>query len=278
MAESEFVWDGRGNRGDKARLSVVPAKAATDPRLGKLHLKILLFIGRFDARKGWCRVSQTSLARKWAVTRQSVNKAFGELAEWGYFAKQNQQRTGESFCLYRLLFNSEENVRTSNSAIGEGVSGKPDTGVERTDTRVSSNKDTLISRIGDIESEVDTSSDPSSGKPNEKEGLPFTPTMIKQIELMGLDPRKLIKRYQYEELKKARRGLRPIEDPNAYILQMACDQVAKDLGMSCDEARKLLAADVQSRTAALIAASASNLKPKSRLRASPELVRKINGK
>jgi DNA-binding transcriptional MocR family regulator len=115
----DFVWDGRGHGGDEARYSILPGRAAGDLRLSQIHFRILAHLGRFNHKKGWCRLSQSDLAQQFDVRRQAVNKAVKELVEWGYLEKRGQITTRESFCFYRTVIDQPEGLL--------GVSDKPDT-------------------------------------------------------------------------------------------------------------------------------------------------------
>jgi hypothetical protein len=130
---SEFIWDGRGDRGDHTRYSFLPGRAATDLRLTQIHFRILAYLGRFNQKKGWCRLSQSDLARQFGVRRQAVNKAVKELAKWGYVEKRGQAESRESFCFYRTVIGPpEEPVGVSDkpdTPLREAVSARPDTGV-----------------------------------------------------------------------------------------------------------------------------------------------------
>ena len=141
MSKPDFVWDGRKDYGEDARISVIPGSAASDLRLSGLHFRILAHLGRFNHRKGWCILSQTELAKHFQVTRQSVNKAIGELVSWGYVAKKTQEDTGESHCRYRAILD-DEGVSGKADTPPQGVSGKADTSVKPKATRVSPLKDT----------------------------------------------------------------------------------------------------------------------------------------
>ena len=133
MTGHEFIWDGRGNRGEDARYSVISGRAASDPALGALHFRILAHAGRFNQRKGWTRLSQTELAILFGYRRQQVNKAIQELVELEYLEKRSQEESGESFCFYRPRIDEGGVSEKTDTTSDERVSG-------RTDTRVSKNR------------------------------------------------------------------------------------------------------------------------------------------
>lgn len=63
--------------------------------------------------------------------------------------------------------------------------------------------------------------------------LPFTPDVLAQITLLGLDPAQLIQRYNDRTKGRAR----TIVDPSAYLLRMARDEVAKTSGVTVEHVK-----------------------------------------
>lgn len=125
-----FVWDGRGERGEDARFSIMAGRTATDLRLTLVHFRVLSHLGRFNHKKGWCRLSQAGLAEMFGVGRQAINAAVRELVDWHYIEKQSQAESGESFCLYRIVIDRDEEGGvscTGDTPPGGGVSSTGDT-------------------------------------------------------------------------------------------------------------------------------------------------------
>jgi hypothetical protein len=125
-----FVWDGRGERGEDARLSIMAGRAATDRDLKLVHFRVLAHLGRFNHKKGWCRLSQDGLAEMFGVARETVNRAVKQLVEWRYLEKQTQEEAGESFCLYRVVLDHPDEGGSSADPAGGGeisTSHSPDT-------------------------------------------------------------------------------------------------------------------------------------------------------
>src|SRR5690606_21283647 len=93
------------------------------------------------SRRGWVLISQKELAERWGVTRQRVCIAINELVAWKYLRKRSQAERGESFCVYKVLLDDEDDdegvSRTGDTPLGEGVSRTGDTGVTQEVTRVS---------------------------------------------------------------------------------------------------------------------------------------------
>jgi hypothetical protein len=137
----EFVWDGRGEHGEDMRYSIIPGRAADDVRLTGLHFRILAHLGRFNHKRGWCRMSQTDLAAKFQVRRPSLSTAINQLVEWKYIEKRDQRQSGESFCLYRAMIDALDGDCETKGGVsgksdtphGEGVSGKSDTSVSHSE-------------------------------------------------------------------------------------------------------------------------------------------------
>src|SRR5262245_4862668 len=95
---------------------------ASDLNLSAIHMRTLGHLGRFNKGDAWCRLSQTDLAKMFGVSREAVNKAIKELDVWGYIEKRSQEQSGESFCLYRIKIDRQDDEG--------GVSAKADTSRE----------------------------------------------------------------------------------------------------------------------------------------------------
>jgi hypothetical protein len=135
----QTIWDGRGDRLSNARYSFMPGRAADDLSLTGLHLRLLAHIGRWNSDKGFCRLSQKELAERWGVRRQSVNKSIGELVESRYIERLPQQRTGESYCVSRVIINQDGVSPAADTPPkgNGGVTPTGDRGVTERDTGVS---------------------------------------------------------------------------------------------------------------------------------------------
>jgi hypothetical protein len=260
----EFVWDGRGKRGEHARLSIIAGCAASDLRLSGLHFRILAHLGRFNDKLGWCRMSQTDLASIFQVRRQSVNKATNELVEWGYIQKRDQHESRESFCLYRAtLDRPEPRPSTKEGGVSgkadtprtRGVSAKADTRVRLEQTGVSPRKDTLLGHVEHIDTQKAhtiftpgagdrlipfDATDPATVIANGRiaalqsmlgeafdgiDRLPFTIQLMRKIQRMNVDPKSLIERYLQKTNKRRPR------DPCAYLMRLAQEAMAKRDGI-----------------------------------------------
>lgn len=96
------VWEGRGDRLQNARLTIFDARISDDTRCHEPHFRVMAHVGRQNNARGWLRVSQSELAERWGLHRNSVNRAFGDLVCWGYLLKRSQTQSGESFCQYKV--------------------------------------------------------------------------------------------------------------------------------------------------------------------------------
>lgn len=85
------------------RYSITPGDFSQDARARRIHYRVMHFLGSKTDRSGWCVFSQTKLAAQFEVARETVNRAIGDLVEWGYVEKQAQQQTHRAVCFYRVL-------------------------------------------------------------------------------------------------------------------------------------------------------------------------------
>ncbi len=107
---SERVWDGRGDALEDARLTTVDGRMADDLRLKLPHFRVMAHVGRQNGRRGWLRISQTELARRWGMGRTTVSRACNDLVAWGYLMQQSQHEAGESFCQYKVRLDGEDST------------------------------------------------------------------------------------------------------------------------------------------------------------------------
>ena len=245
--KQEFIWDGRGNRGDDARYSILPGRVATDSDLSVVHFRILTHLGRFNHKKGWCRLDQAELGTMFGVRRQAICKAIGQLVENDYIQKRSQAETGQSFCLYRMKIHGSEDQGVSDRADtpshGECPTGA-DTPVRHRQTQVSALRtpcnDQSIDHV-DRTTEEELPDVKSGTAAADAERLPFTPAVLRQVDLLGIEAAPLIRRYQARTINCR------IKDPNAYLLAMARDEAAKKLGVSTELLKQIASSEMQTR-------------------------------
>ncbi len=120
----ERVWDGRGDALEDARLTTAAGRLADDLRLRETHFRIMAHVGRQNGARGWLRVSQSELAARWAVHRNTVNRAFGQLVEWEYLKQRTQEQAGESFCLYKVALDDEAELPPAARTRAPGGEGE----------------------------------------------------------------------------------------------------------------------------------------------------------
>lgn len=87
------------------RLSIIPARAATDPALKPRDLQVLCVLGRHTDELGWCRRSQVRMAREMGCARSTVQSAIGRLVRQGYLEQyvQESESGRDGAHLYRVI-------------------------------------------------------------------------------------------------------------------------------------------------------------------------------
>ncbi len=87
------------------RLSIIPARAATDPALKPRDLQVLCVLGRHTDELGWCTKSQVKMATEIGCARSTVFDAVERLVKVGYLERYVQESTNgrDSPHLYRVI-------------------------------------------------------------------------------------------------------------------------------------------------------------------------------
>lgn len=87
------------------RLSIIPARAATDPSLQPRDLQVLCVLGRHTDDYGWCRRSQVRMATEMGCAHSTVRAAIGRLVDAGYLERHVQETESgrDSAHLYRVI-------------------------------------------------------------------------------------------------------------------------------------------------------------------------------
>jgi hypothetical protein len=87
------------------RLSIIPARAATDPALKPRDLQVLCVLGRHTDDLGWCSKSQVKMAREMGCARSTVFEAVERLIQAGYLERYEQEGANGRDCphLYRVI-------------------------------------------------------------------------------------------------------------------------------------------------------------------------------
>lgn len=87
------------------RLSIIPARAATDAKLKPRDLQVLCVLGRHTDELGWCRRSQVKMAREMDCARSTVHSAINRLLTCGYLERHEMETESGRDCahLYRVV-------------------------------------------------------------------------------------------------------------------------------------------------------------------------------
>jgi hypothetical protein len=192
-----------------------------------------------------------------------VNKAVGELVEWGYLEKRSQEESGESFCLYRTVIDQPDVTGGVSGKADTPVSAEADTGVPSRRTPVSPRKDTLVSHIDHVDKEKHELKHPAGTDGASGGRLPFSPGVIRELVSLNEDVETLIERYRHRTKGKR------IADPSAYLLEMGRDAAAKRLGISKAALAKITSRNASEKAAALAGAVGAFSKP------SEDLLRRV---
>lgn len=73
------------------RLSIIPARAATDKSLKPRDLQVLCVLGRHTDDLGWCRRSQVKMAEEMGCARSTVFESINRLIDAGYLERHVQE-------------------------------------------------------------------------------------------------------------------------------------------------------------------------------------------
>lgn len=87
------------------RLSIIPARAATDRALKPRDLQVLCVLGRHTDDLGWCRRSQVKMAEEMDCARATVFEAIERLVKAGYLERHVQESESgrDSAHVYRVI-------------------------------------------------------------------------------------------------------------------------------------------------------------------------------
>jgi hypothetical protein len=292
-----FVWDGRGERGEDARLSIMAGRTATDQRLKLVHFRILAHLGRFNHKKGWCKLNQAELAKMFGINRRTVNGAVSQLVDWQYLEKQSQKEAGESFCLYRVVIDrpDEDGAASGSGDAGpsEGeipTSHSPDTtqkagvsGTDLTPPEAGVRSPDLTSEIPAATRVRSQTSHPPQGAYRERARIDHVDTIDKKksagfVENQGIDGgygerlpftadalREIASHgvdvlELIEQFAAKTKGKR-IKDPNAYLLKMGRQAAAKLHGVTAETIKAIATRDRGVRATELAAAVGVSAEP-----------------
>ena len=91
------------------RFAFVPARAVDDRRLSRSSLAILVTLGTYSDKAGWCWPSVSTLALRLGVSERQVKRSVRELEKLGYLETQRQfdSRGLEISARSRILFDAK---------------------------------------------------------------------------------------------------------------------------------------------------------------------------
>lgn len=119
------------------RYTIFAARAVFDERLTAMDVRVLAALGTFTDRQGWCRPSQTTIAKRIGSNRTWVNASIKRLVAAGYVqsVKQDNERGAQTVNLYRVLMDmSAPDAVVDAASTGEIVALEP---VSHSDTPLS---------------------------------------------------------------------------------------------------------------------------------------------
>jgi hypothetical protein len=204
------------------------------------------------------------LCKTAGIGRDKAHRIIKQLCEFGYCRRRRDRNGDGTLGAYEYEFTDEPSSfgeRPSDDQIGRPSDWKPVTG-EPAPGNPPPTKSQSYKHNHKVEDKCESAVLEAGIDGDDGGGLPFTPKTLRMVEAMGVDLNPLIKRYRGEVAKKAQKRKRPIKDPNAYLLTMASDEVENRTGTPPDIARQLLSADMQERTAAIVAVASMQMQAK----------------
>ncbi|MCF6111983.1 helix-turn-helix domain-containing protein [Mesorhizobium muleiense] len=111
------------------RLSIIPARAATDRSLKPRDLQVLCVLGRHTDDLGWCTRSQVKMSVEMGCARSTVFEAIERLMAAGYLERHvvEQSNGRDAPHLYRVILDPvHPAISELRPAPDEGDSGAPD--------------------------------------------------------------------------------------------------------------------------------------------------------
>ena len=109
------------------RLSIIPARAATDRALKPRDLQVLCVLGRHTDDLGWCRRRQVKMSDEMGCARSTVFEAIERLVKAGYLERHEQDDPSgrDSAHFYRVILDPVHPnigaVREADSDLQNGV-------------------------------------------------------------------------------------------------------------------------------------------------------------
>ena len=100
-------------------LSIIPARAVEDERLGNAAFRVLAMLGTYADPDGWCWPSYGTLAQRMGISRQAVAKQLKELQRLGYIEIVPSYRPNGSLSSnrYRVIHDADLSVVHDHSKV-----------------------------------------------------------------------------------------------------------------------------------------------------------------
>ncbi|MCH7945416.1 MAG: helix-turn-helix domain-containing protein [Armatimonadetes bacterium] len=113
------------------RLSIIPAAAVFDRRLGHADVRVLAALGTYADKDGRCWPAIPTLAKRTGMSERHIHRCLRALAKHGYV--EIEQRAGQS-SVYRIPMTQVSGVEGGTPDVGvrdpcHGSQGTPDVGV-----------------------------------------------------------------------------------------------------------------------------------------------------
>lgn len=125
-------------------LTIMPAAAALDLSLSASDVRVLMVLGTYINRSNRAYPSQTTLADKCGLSRQTVNKSLKKLCEKGYVVSQHQYSGGcMTVCLYEVVMQPHLLKQAAESLDVPAV--------KKSDSAVNPRGDSAVNPEGDTE-------------------------------------------------------------------------------------------------------------------------------
>lgn len=102
------------------RFSVVPTAALDDERISHACLRVLVNLGRFADRNGWCWPSLATLAEMCRIDRRDLCRHLGRLEALGYLRRvQRSERSGrQTSTKYQVVFDYADSGDKTHRIVG----------------------------------------------------------------------------------------------------------------------------------------------------------------
>lgn len=91
---------------DDARYIIMPGDMRKDDRLTLAHYKVAMVLGAYSKRYGWTDLTQNDVGEMAGLSRETVCRCVGDLADWGWVARR--KKDGRNQYVYRFIMDRED--------------------------------------------------------------------------------------------------------------------------------------------------------------------------